>query len=65
MRTKKNNEIRTTKEAIMVGTKIKDRVTGVPAALIKGKGDKYDTLTVQEFAVALYGEGTRVLIQTV
>ena len=48
----------------MVGIKVKDRVTGVPAALIKGKGKKYDTITVQELAVALYGEGTEVLIKT-
>ena len=65
MRNKKDNEIRTTKEAIMVGRRSTDKATGVPAALIKGKGGKYDTLTVQEFATALYGEGTRVLIQTV
>lgn len=64
MRRKKQNEIRTAKEDIMVGTKAKDRVTGAPAALIKGKGNKYDTLTVQELAVALYGAGTQVLIKT-
>ena len=64
MRRKKPNEIRTAKEKIMVGIKVKDRVTGVPAALIKGKGKKYDTITVQELAVALDGEGTEVLIKT-
>lgn len=65
MRNKKLNEIRTAKEDIMVGTKVKDRETGVPAALIKGKGDKYDTITVQQFAEALYGRGTTVLIRTI
>lgn len=64
MRTKKNNEIRTAKEDIMVGTKIKDHETGAPVALIKGKGDKYDTFSVQEFAEALYGKGIKVTIHT-
>lgn len=64
MRNKKPNEIRTMNEDIMVGTKIKDRKTGAPVALIKGKGQKFDTMTVQEFAEQLYGEGIKVLIQT-
>lgn len=63
MRNKKSNEIRTTKKDIMVGTKVRDKVTGAPVALIKGKGDKYDTLTLQEFVEALYGKGAKVLIQ--
>lgn len=63
MRNPKSNEIRT-KNNIKVGDKVKDARTGVPAARIKGKGDKYDTFTLQEMAVALYGEGTVVLIQT-
>ena len=48
----------------MVGTKIKDHETGAPVALIKGKGDKYDTFSVQEFAEALYGKGVKVIIHT-
>ena len=50
---KKNNEIRTAKEDIMVGTKTTDHETGAPVALIKGKGDKYDTISLQEIAEAL------------
>ena len=53
MRAKKNNEIRTAKEDIMVGTKTTDHETGAPVALIKGKGDKYDTISLQEIAEAL------------
>lgn len=64
MRSKKSNEIRTAKEDIMVGTKIKDRETGAPVAKIKGKGEKYDTLSVQEFAKALYGKDVEVIIKT-
>ncbi len=63
MRGSRSKEIRTARKEIMVGMKTTDKDTGSPAALIKGKGDKYDTITVQEFAVALYGEGTRVMIQ--
>ena len=62
MRNTKNKEIRTAKEDIMVGTKVMDKETGTPVALIKGKGNKYDTFTVQEFAEALYGVGTQVVI---
>ena len=65
MRAKKNNEIRTTREDIMVGTKTMDHETGAPVALIKGKGDKYDTISLQEIAEALYGKGGKVTIQTV
>lgn len=65
MRAKKNNEIRTTREDIMVGTKTMDHETGTPVALIKGKGDKYDTISLQEIAEALYGKGVKVTIQTV
>lgn len=64
MRIKKNNEIRTAKEEIMVGIKTTDHKTGTPVALIKGKGDKYDTFSVQEFAEALYGKGVKVTIHT-
>ena len=64
MRTKKNNKIRTAREDIMVGTKTKDHETGAPVALIKGKGDKYDTISVQELAEALYGKGVKVTIHT-
>lgn len=64
MRIKKNNEIRTAKEEIMVGIKTTDHKTGAPVALIKGKGDKYDTFSVQEFAEALYGKGVKVTIHT-
>ena len=64
MRIKKNNEIRTAKEDIMVGTKTTDHETGAPVALIKGKGDKYDTISVQELAEALYGKGVKVTIHT-
>ena len=63
MRNKKSNEIRT-RNNIKVGDRVRDARTGVPAALIKGKGNKFDTFTLQEMAVALYGEGTKVLIQT-
>ena len=49
----------------MVGTRIKEHETGAPVALIKGKGDKYDTFSVQEFAEALYGKGVKVTIHTV
>lgn len=65
MRTKKNNEIRTAKEDIMVGTKTTDHETGAPVALIKGKGDKYDTISLQEIAEALYGKGVTVTVHTV
>ena len=64
MRNKKTNEIRTAKEDIMVGTKTTDHETGAPVALIKGKGDKYDTISVQELAEALYGKGVKVTIHT-
>lgn len=64
MRNKHSNEIRTTREDIMVGTRTKDKRTGAPAARIKGKGDKYDTLTLQEFAEKLYGDGVKVTVQT-
>ena len=64
MRIKKNNEIRTAKEEIMVGIKTTDQETGVPVALIKGKGDKYDTISLQEMAEALYGKGVKVTINT-
>lgn len=63
MRSRKAYEIRTIKEDIMIGTKTTDKETGYPVALIKGKGNKYDTLTVQEFAEALYGVGTQVVIR--
>lgn len=63
MRSRKAYEIRTIKEDIMIGTKTTDKETGYPVALIKGKGNKYDTLTVQEFAEALYGAGTEVVIR--
>lgn len=61
---KKTNEIRTAKEEIMVGTKTTDQETGVHVALIKGKGDKYDTISRQEMAEALYGKGVKVTIHT-
>ena len=64
MRIKKNNEIRTAKEEIMVGIKTTDQETGVPVALIKGNGDKYDTISLQEMAEALYGKGVKVTINT-
>ena len=32
-----------------------------PVALVK-QGDKFDTLSVQEFATALYGEGTTCVV---
>ncbi len=62
MRSRKAYEIRTNKEDIMIGTKVTDHETGNPVALIKGKGNKYDTFTVQQFAEALYGTGTKVVI---
>lgn len=65
MRIKKNNEIRTAKEEIMVGIKTTDHKTGAPVALIKGKGDKYDTISLQEIAEALYGKGVTVTVHTV
>ena len=49
----------------MVGTKTMDHETGAPVALIQGKGDKYDTISLQEIAEALYGKGVKVTIQTV
>lgn len=64
MRIKKNNEIRTAKEEIMVGIKTTDHKTGAPVALIKGKGDKYDTISLQEIAEALYGKGVTVTVHT-
>ena len=64
MRIQKNNEIRTAKEEIMVGIKTTDHKTGAPVALIKGKGDKYDTISLQEIAEALYGKGVTVTVHT-
>ena len=64
MRNKKTNEIRTAKEDIKIGTRVRDRITGKPAVLVKGKGEKYDTITAQEIIEALYGQGAKVTIQT-
>lgn len=64
MRSKKDNEIRTAREDIMVGTKVRDRNTGAPAVRVKGKGDKYDVITLQEVVEAFYGKGARIIIKT-
>ena len=50
MRKKRNNEIRTPRSGAKVG--VRAVVGQEPVALVK-QGDKFDTLSVQEFATAL------------
>lgn len=59
MRNKRSNEIRTPRRGAKVG--IRAVVGQEPVALVK-QGDKFDTLSVQEFAAALYGEGTTCVV---
>lgn len=59
MRKKRSNEIRTPRSGAKVGVRV---VVGQePVALVKQR-DKFDTLSVQEFATALYGEGTTCVV---
>ena len=55
----KENEIRTPRN----GAKIGERVMrgAQPVALVK-QGDRKDTISLEEFAEALYGPGTQCLL---
>jgi hypothetical protein len=59
MRKNKRNEIRTVRYGLKVGERVmKD---GEPVALVK-QGERYDSFTLEEFAGALYGPGTRCIV---
>ena len=56
---RKRNEIRTARHGLKVGERVmKD---GEPVALVK-QGERYDSFSLEEFADALYGPGTRCII---
>ena len=59
MRNKRSNEIRTPRRGAKVG--VRAVVGQEPVALVK-QGDKVDTLSIQEFVTALYGEGTTCVV---
>ena len=59
MRQVKENEIRTPRQGAMVGTKA--MVGDKPVAVVK-QGKKIDTLTLDEFATALYGQDVKCVI---
>lgn len=59
------NDVRTSDKRILVGEKTIDTITGCPALLVKGKGNSYDTLTIQELVTALYGLNTKAYIVSV
>lgn len=63
MRKKNKFEVRTRRKDVLVGVKWLDKQTGTPVLKVKGKGENYDTITLQEVAEALYGEGVQLEIK--
>ena len=59
MRKVKNSEIRTPRRSAKVGERV--MLGPEPVALVK-QGKRLDTLSVEEFAAALYGPGTRCVV---
>ena len=59
MRNKRSNEIRTPRKGAKVGVRA---ILGTEIVAVVKQGDKVDTMSVQEFAAALYGEGTVCIV---
>ena len=59
MRDEKSNEIRTARNGLKVGERA--ILKGEPVAFVK-QGQRTDTLSLDEFATALYGPGTKCVV---
>lgn len=59
MKKNRRNEIRTPRYGAKVGERV--ILEGEPVALVK-QGERRDTLSLKEFAVALYGPGTQCVV---